>query len=708
MELMEQHFADLSPLLRPSSVAVVGASADPEKPGGRCLRYMRRYGYGGRVYPVNPRYSQIAGEICYPDFQTLPEAVDLAVVFLPSADVPKTLAAAGQAGIRAAIVFASGFEETGSSGLELSEAAMEVARRSGMLVLGPNCLGVFSLSSGLAATFSTLLERQGELRDSSVALVSQSGAMGAAIFSQGQNDAFPIGTFVSTGNELMVGIEDVIADLSRDPEVKTLLVYLEGVKHGRRFLAALALARRAGQRVAVLRAGRTSAGQLAAASHTAALATDTLVASAALRRATAADVETPVQLIDVGVALATCPLPRGRRVGIVSTSGGAGVLMTDRTHELGLEVAPLSEDTMASLTSLLPSFSAVGNPIDCGGVAGSAETLLRCLNAVCDDPNVDVVTFFIGVSPALLDTLEKEIPRLTAAVPKPVLVAWLGAPTETIRRLREAGIAAYPDPAAAVDTAAALIDISADQAEGRRLSSPARAAQLQDRLAQQDGALDEYQTRGLLDGYEVPFVVSHLVTSPEEATERAMQLGTSVAVKATGLLHKTDSGGVALNVDPGLAGSAFEQVIDAAGVSSALVQPMAADGIELIVGLKNDPSFGHVVAVGMGGINAEVLQDVAVGLAPLPRSEAVEMVNSLRTTALLNGFRGRPAYDVSALVDVLVELGEFATDAGDRLLELEINPLTVYPSTGGCLALDAAALLGTRQQTTDIASSGND
>jgi acetate---CoA ligase (ADP-forming) len=706
--MIDRLFANLDPLLRPKSVAVVGASDDPEKLGGRCLRYMRRYGYQGRVYAINPRYSQIEGEICYPDFAMLPEAVDLAVVFLPSTDVPKSLAAAGEAQVRAAIVCASGFDETGESGLVLSEATMEVARRTGMIVLGPNCLGLLSLKSGLAATFSNLLDRQGGLSDSSVALVSQSGAIGAAIFSQGQNDGFPIGTFVSTGNELMVGVEDVIADLSRNPDVKTLLVYLEGVRHGRRLLEALALAQRAGQRVAVLRAGRTPAGHRAAASHTAVLATDTLVASAALRRSSTAGVESPVQLIDVGVAFAACPQPRGRRVGIVSTSGGAGVLMTDRIHELGMNAAPLSEDTTAFLASLLPPFSAIGNPVDCGGAAGSAETLMRCLKAVCDDSNVDVVIFFVGVSPSLLDPLETAISRLTGSVSKPVLVAWLGGPPETIHRLRQAGIAAYHDPVTAVDAAAALVDTSTDRAEGWRPSPPGRAARLRDRLAQKEGVQDEHQTRELLDGYDVPFVVSHLVASPDEATERAAQLGALVAVKATGLLHKTDSGGVALNVDSKRAGSAFRQVVGAAGVSSALIQPMADAGIEVIVGVKTDPSFGHVVAVGLGGVHAEVLQDVAVGIVPLSRSEAVSMVKSLRTAALLFGFRGRPAYDVTALVDVLLELSRFAADAGEALLELEINPLAVYAGTGGCLGLDAAAILGTSHQTSDIATSRND
>ena len=638
----------------------------------------------------------------------MPETVDLVVLFLPAADVPNILAAAGEAQVRAAIVCASGFDETGESGLVLSEATMEVARRTGMLVLGPNCLGLLSLKSGLAATFSTLLEREGELRDSSVALVSQSGAMGAAIFSQGQNDAFPIGTFVSTGNELMVGVEDVIADLSRDPDVKTVLVYLEGVKHGRRLLEALALAHGAGQRVAVLRAGRTPAGHLAAASHTAVLATDTLVANAALRRSSTAVVDTPVQLIDVGVAFAACPVPGGRRIGMVSTSGGAGVLMADRIHELGMSVAPLSQDTTAFLASVLPSFSAVANPVDCGGAADSAETLMRCLSAVCDDSNVDVVIFFVGVSPSLLDPLEAAISRLTGSVSKPVLVAWLGGPSETIHRLRHAGIAAYHDPVAAVDAAAALVDTSTHRAGGWRPSSPERAARLRDRLACREGVQDERQTRELLDGYDVPFVVSHLVTSPDEATKRAAELGALVAIKATGLLHKTDSGGVALNVHPERAGSAFSQVVGAAGVSSALVQPMADAGIELIVGVKTDPSFGHVLAVGLGGVHAEALQDVAVGIAPLSRSEAVSMIKSLRTAALLSGFRGRPGYDVTALVDVLLELGRFAADAGEALLELEINPLVVYVGTGGCLALDAAALLGTRHRTSDIAASRND
>jgi acyl-CoA synthetase (NDP forming) len=657
---------------------------------------LRRYGYAGPVYPINPKYTEIDGITCYPDFAAAPPGIDLAIVLAPAKHVAGAVLEAGRRGTRAAIVCSSGFGEAGPEGVELEQQLMTAAAEGGVAVLGPNSLGLVDLNHSLAATFTTGLLLDIEPKAGSIALLSQSGAMGAAIFMLAQQEGIGVGTFVSTGNETLLGFEDYVEHLADEPSVSVILGYTEGIRNGRDLLRAVSNARERGKSVAILKVGRTEAGARAARSHTGALAGDAEVIEAAFRRGGILTASSPRALLDIGVTLELGGALRGNGVAIVSASGGAGVMISDRCAELGFDVVPLTGATHETLADVLPPLSLVANPVDFGVVGGDTAVIESCLRAVASDPTVDCVLFFHSMQPTLVDDMVERLARIRSETDKPLLVAWLGGTRDTVRALRRAGIPVFEDPIDMVEAAGALLANAAGRSDGpdAELRPSPNAEELHGKLAAIGaGELGEVETRHLLASYAVPFVDSTVVTSAQAAMAAAVAAGGPVAIKVTGELHKTEVGGVALNVTPEAAGDAFQSVTAASRGATAVVQPMAKAGLELLIGVKRDLQFGPVVVVGLGGVAAEALSDVALDLAPLSRDRARDLLLRLRGAALLGEFRGRPARDIEALVDALVEVGRFAVDAGERLVELDLNPVLVYAEGEGCVAVDAAAVI---------------
>jgi acyl-CoA synthetase (NDP forming) len=700
------HGLDLTPLFAPQSIAVVGASPDLGKPGGRCVAYLSQVGYPGRVYPVNPRYEEIGGLRAYASIESLPEPPDLAVFIIPAHAVVEAIGIAGEYGVRAAVVCSSGFAESGPEGRELENRLADAAGQSGMAILGPNCLGYFDAHAGVAATFTTALQLQTDAPAGRIAFVSQSGALGAGIFSVGRRAHAGLGMFVSTGNETCLGVAEVLRHLASDDEVGTILTYVEGVSDGRELVAAAREVRERGKRVVTIKVGRTDAGMRASRSHTGALAGSARVWDAALRRGGVIAVDTMQQLLDVGIALDAWPGDVGPRLGVVSMSGGAAALMADRAAEGGLEVPPLSAATRQRLQEVLPPFAGMDNPVDYGAVYGDLDAIEHVVRTVAAAPEIDLVAVFIGLTPEYVGQLEDRLARIAAEVAKPLLVSWLGAPASALAELRDRGVAAYDDPSRAVDAAAALAQAAAPLPSNASASpgapGPAKA-ELERLCANGTTGVPEATMKALLAGAGAPIVREHLATTAEAAAEFARGLPHTVAVKvdADGLLHKTDIGGVELDVGHDDVKNAYARVTAAGAdagytVRGAVVSQMAAPGAELIVGTRWDEQFGATILVGAGGVTAELLSDVRVELAPVTVDQAREMVRSLRTSPLLTGYRGDVPRDVEAVAELITDVSHFAAEAGEVLAELDLNPVVVYPEGEGCLILDAAAVLAQR------------
>lgn len=700
---------NIAALFAPRSVAVVGASEDLAKPGGRCLSFLQRNGFPGPIYPVNPRYRALLGLECFDELASLPGSADLVILLVPAAAVGQHLRAAAARGTRAAIVCSSGFGEAGPEGAPNQAELLAVAAETGLAVLGPNCLGLLDLHNRLAATFTTGLMTDTPVQPGAIALISQSGAMGAALFSIAQADGIGFGKFVSSGNEAVLDFADLLDYLADDPSVSLLLGYIEGIGRGRAFVAAARRARAQGKTVVVLKVGRSAAGVRAAQSHTGAMVGSPQVYEAAFRRAGVLAVNDVRTLLDMAVALPGQIRPCGPRVGILSMSGGAGVMIADSCSAGDLLVPAFTPETLATLRGVLPSYAGMSNPVDYGFIYGDPNAIEAVARAVSSDRNVDLVVMFIGLSPNLAGDIEQRLARVQAACRKPLVIAWLGGPRAGIAALRSLGIPAFDDPSRAVQAAVQLVragltppSLAAPEAAGTEPRAQALRAALRRHLAAGRAFIGERDLKPLLAGYGIPVVEEAAVANAAEAVAAARRFGRTVAIKADApeLLHKSDAGAVRLNVEPGEVAGAYEAVVanaalavGEAGVHGALVQPMAPAGVEILAGLRFDPQFGPTVTVGLGGVASEALADVVTELAPIDDAIARQMLGRLRGARLLGQFRGTSPRDVASLAKLLVALGAFAIDAGAMLAELDLNPVIVLADGEGCVAVDAAAVL---------------
>jgi acyl-CoA synthetase (NDP forming) len=697
--------ADLGALFAPRSIAVIGASPDLRKAGGRCVAFLRDFGYDGAVYPVNPRRTEIGGYRAYARIADVPGPVDLAIVLIDAAAVPAVVAEAGEAGVRGVIVCSSGFGELGPDGARLEAELVRVAEKYRLPVLGPNSLGLVDLEASLTATFSTALSFDGPLRSGPIALVSQSGAMGAAIFGVAQTDGMVgVGGFVSTGNEAVLGVTDVLSHIGAGERFSVLLGYVEGLDDGRRLVDGIRSMRAAGKDVVLLKVGRSDAGRAAARSHTGALAGRDEAWQAAFARSGAIRADSPQSLLDLGQVLVCPRRPRGDRVGVVSMSGGAGVLMTDRLVERGLRVAELDDANRRRIADALPGLPFVGNPLDFGPVYTDPRAVVTAVRCMAETPDVDLILVFLGLSPNLAGMVEQPLADIADDCGKPLVLAWLGGPVAGRQRLQALGVPAFPDPIRAADAAAALVQSARPLPAHLPHEAADSAVRTRLRTLAADGVreLTERETKRLLADHGIPVTADRPAHSRAEA-ERIAAAGPgpyAVKAEATDLVHKSDVGAVRLNVGPAEAADAYDAVVAAARgtgahVSGAVIAPMAPPGgVELLMGVRWDEQFGPLVLVGAGGVTSEVARDTAVDLAPVDHERALAMLTGLRTAPLFGEFRGRPAVDLDAAAEVLVRLGRLAADAGPVLRELDLNPLALYEPSVGVSALDAAAVLG--------------
>ncbi len=687
-------------LISPRSIAIIGASADFAKINGRPFKHLLDKGYAGRILPVNPKYPEIAGLPCYPSIEALPEATDLAIVAVPAREVVASIALLGSRGIRAAVIFSSGFGEMGIEGKALEAALIEQAHESGVVLCGPNCLGFINAFDNVYATFSQYAD--GDTGAGPIAFVTQSGAFGTAIAALARQRGLGLGYFINTGNQADLAFSELMAAVIEDPRIRVAAGYLEGLSDG---AALVALARRCqvlGKPLVLTKVGRKASGARAAASHTGALAVEDEVFDAVIRQYGVLRARNEEQMLDMLEALAQPRVTGGNGLGIATQSGGAGVMMADRAEEMSLAVPELAAATQRRLTEVMPAFGAAGNPVDVTGqFVARPELLSESVVALMSDPQVHVGIVWLQLMTAHVDKLVAIFTEIQSRTDKPFFVCWVAAPAEALRRLRELGIVVYPAGERAVEAAAALVRFNASQRHHATIDAE---LDIDDRPMPEglvDGVPDSVQASRWLREAGIPIEEVGLATSEDEAVDLWRSGGRAVALKieSPDILHKTEIGGVLLKLDDEEAvrrgyRSLLQRATDAlpqARLKGVLVQPMSSGHLELVVGVQRDPVFGMVVMVGLGGILVEVLKDVVFRRAPFSIDEGERMLAELRMGALLDGVRGQPAVDRRAIARLLANLSRWAARMQPMLAELDLNPVLV--GSDGPVAVDCVMVL---------------
>jgi acetyl coenzyme A synthetase (ADP forming)-like protein len=693
-------------VLYPRSVAVIGASERPGAVGTAVVRNLRAAAFPGPIYPVNPTAGTIQTLPAFARLDDIPGRVDLAIIAVPSKQVIGVAEQCGRKGVHALIVLTAGFGEVGPRGQQLQAELLRVCRSHGMRLIGPNCIGVINTdpSAPLNATFGPLMPSPGR-----IGMATQSGALGLAAVDFTAARGLGFSSLVSMGNKADISGNDLLGYWHADPRTDVILLYLESFGNPRKF-ARFARAVGRSKPIVALKSGRSSVGARATASHTGALLSASDVSVDALfRQAGVIRTDTLDEMLDVAQLLADQPLPAGRRVAILTNAGGPAVMCADACEAHGLEVPPLSATTQAKLRDLLPAESSVANPVDM--LAGAtAEQYAQALRAVADDPNVDAL---ISIFLPPLATQPGDVAReLSAAVdgfttPKPMLAVFMSAqPLPPLTTPRGVHLPGYhtPEPAAialghAVRYAAWRSRPIEDAPLLSGLQKDEAGVLVETAVQRGDGWLSPDDVRRLLGVYGVSVVDQRLVATVAEAAGAATQLGGEIALKAIapGLVHKSDVGGVRLHLvgEQAVMSAASDMaaaVRETSGVqpSGFLVQRMAPAGVEMLVGVVNDPQFGPTVACGAGGTLVELLKDVAVRLSPLTRRDATSMLRELRSFPLLEGYRGAARCDIDALEDVLLRIGALAEDH-PNIAEMDCNPVIV--SAHGAVVVDARVRL---------------
>ncbi|MFN8517320.1 MAG: acetate--CoA ligase family protein [Chloroflexia bacterium] len=691
----------LEPLLNPRSVAVIGASEDQGKFGGRAFHLLLRHRFAGAVYPINPNRQELLGLRAYPSIAATPGPVDVAILAIPKPYLQRAVEECVAAGVRGAIVITAQFSEVGEEGAADERRMVETARAGGMRLIGPNCLGLISPVNQAVLTTSPALDID-RLRVGQIGFTSQSGALMATIFDRANDLGIGFSHCVSVGNQADLAAEDFVDYFITDPRTRVMCSYAEGIKDPARLLELAARARDAGKPWLMVKAGRTEAGERAAFSHTASLAGRYAALEAAARDRGIVLMDDPDAMILAASLLARFEARPLRRVAVVTTSGGGGAITADRLSDAGLPLARFAPETADALNPLFMPGQAA-NPVDLGGrrEGEAVNVATLALQVVAADPEVDCSLIVLSTAP-MLANITANLAAPAAASGRPYLFAmWPGtAADESRTRLLAAGAPfcdRLDDAVRALRAWATWSDLPAPFDEPRPDDLPT-ASDLIVQLSA--GPLGEAATKELLRAYGIPVNEGRLATSADEAVAAAEALGYPVALKIASpdVAHKSDVGGIVLGTADGDAvRRAWDRLRDNlarrpdARFDGALVQPMVAGDAELIVGVVRDPQFGPLVLVGTGGVLVEVLRDSQLALAPVGPRAAEALLRRLRGWPLLAGVRGRPPLAIDAVAAIVSRVSWLAHEQRDRLAELDINPLIV--STDSAVAVDARAVL---------------
>jgi acyl-CoA synthetase (NDP forming) len=694
----------LDPLLAPRSIALIGASDNAARIGGRPLRYLQAGGFAGKVYPINPNRTSVQGYAAFPSVTALPEAPDVAILAVPAAATLQALKDCAERKVKAAIIFSAGFAETGAVGREMQREISAIARSSGMRVLGPNCLGVFNAAAGYYGTFSAVLDAQ-LMAPGPLAIVSQSGAYGSHLAHLARQRGLGLSHWITTGNECDVDLAETLRWAVEQADTKVIAAYAEGVRNGSAFRDALEAARRRKKAVVFMKVGRSDVGAEAASSHTAALAGSDAVFDAVFRQYGVYRARTTAEQIDVAYACARGVYPESNRFGIFTLSGGFGIQMADDASQAGLDVAPMPEPAQDEMRAMLP-YASPRNPVDATAQALTDLPLMTSyIRAMLQEGGYDMFAGIFGsgpASPTFASALRNTLVEATSGQGNCVLSLTMSAPPEIVRAYEDKGFLVFSDGTALVTALAGLVHFrrSFDRAE------PPSEGKTHDRsphlLA---GPLSEHGAKQVLNNAGIAFPRDVLVKEGEDAGAVVGRIGFPVVLKicSPDIPHKTEVGGVKVGVRSEaeareaatalLAGARKHR--PQARIEGILVSPMIEGGVETIAGVVDDPVFGPVVMFGLGGVFVEVLKDVTFRVAPFDVAEAHRMIREIRGFAMLEGMRGAPPSDVDALAHLLASLSRFAAANADAIESVDLNPIRVMPRGQGVVPLDA--LIVTRE-----------
>ncbi|MCC8395844.1 acetate--CoA ligase family protein [Paraburkholderia sp. MMS20-SJTR3] len=692
--------------LRPKSIAIVGASADPRAFGNFVLQNLERFGYAGEIHLVSRSSTQINGRACVSSVDALPQGIDLAVLCIPEAGVLDTVRTLGTLGAGAAVIFASGYAEAGEAGRVKQDELARVAAAGGVALIGPNCMGFTNFADGVPVTFEAVAPYSNGGRRG-VGVVAQSGAMAANLRDAFMGRGQPLTATVSTGNEANLGIEDYLAWFIADPQTSAIAIYAEQIRRPQLFLQLARDARAAGKPIVMLMPGKSARAREAAQSHTGALAGDHATASVLLAREGVVVVASLDELFDTATILARFPVPPAAGTAVMTASGAVKNITLDFADDIGLTLPPLTEATIAKLTELLPDYAVADNPLDYTTIGVRNPGLIgELIDTVLADPNIGSLVLSIMAGPAIAqrDKADHLVPALARAT-KPAVLTVMGddKPLEEFfsEAIAASGVPLFRSPDRALRACARVAAYGEALARAERARTDQPAALPLPGAVPANGIFAEYQGKGWLARAGLPVPAGDLARSLDDALTIAQQIGYPVVLKAQAseLPHKSDVGGVVVGLaDAAALRAGWDKLHTSVAaqrpdlqLDGVLVETMGPRGLELVVGAKRDADWGPVVLVGLGGIFIEVLKDVRLLPADLAEQDIVVELNRLKAAAMLHGVRGSAAVDVHAVARAVAAIGE-QMRANPALTEIDVNPLVAYPDR--VLALDALVVCG--------------
>ncbi len=704
MNLDEINFKDISLILEPKSVAIIGASRKEGSVGYSILNNLLGK-FKGKVFPINPNADSILGSKAYPTINSVEDPIDLAVIAIKAELVPEIINQCGQKGVKAAVIISAGFKETGEKGYILEEEVVEIAKKYKISIVGPNCLGIINTSPQvyLNAAFTKEMPPSGN-----IAFVSQSGALCTGVLDYIKTQHIGLSKVVSLGNKADVNENDILYYLWKDPLTKVILLYLEDLTDGKKFLEIskkIIADEKNRKPILALKSGRTPEGAKAVSSHTGSLAGKDEIYNALFEQAGILRVNTVKDLFDYAIAFADQPLPNGNKTVIITNAGGPGIMATDACVSYGLNLAQISSETRAKLKEYLPPHASLNNPIDLIGDA-QHDRYEIALDIVLKDKNVDsVIVLLTSQSMTDVDKIAETIVQFDKISDKPIITSFLGGPDVAKGKeiLITNGIPCYTFPEEAVAALSAMnsylkfINKPKEETKIFEVDRDYTAKILTTSKINKYGFINEEVALKILEAYKIPTLSWGIAKTPEEAVEIANKIGYPVVLKIVSpdVVHKTDVGGVKLNIkNDEETKISFELIIESvkkhipdAKIEGILVEKMANKGREVILGSKRDKKIGPVLMFGLGGIYVELLKDVNFRVAPVSKFEAIEMIKGIKTYKLLEGTRGEQPYDIEAIAECIQKLSQLVVEQ-DKIKELDINPLIVYEKGKGCVVAD--------------------
>ncbi len=693
----------------PRSIAILGASPDTKRIRGTLLHHLRGTGWDGRIVPVNPSYQEIDGLRCYPSLEAVGETLDMVVIAIPAAAVNAAVEDCARNGVKNVVIISSGFAEEGETASAQQAELAAIARRTGIRVAGPNCEGYFNAISRASTTFSPTVERkEGEeptlVSAKRIAVAAQSGGIGFSLFNRGKAVGLGYSYVISTGNEADLTIADFLEYMVQDDRTDVVMLFLEAVRDPERFIAAAAEAQRRGKPIIAIKVGRSEAGQRAAASHTASLSGSHTAYRAIFERYGIIEADDPDEAIAIAGILATCPLPKGKRVAVSTVSGGGGAWMSDVLTANGLLMPTLSPALQERIRTYIPAYGSPQNPIDTTAQgANTGPMQMQTLELLETADEIDMIVMVSSMSSETRASLDPERVRpILERGSKPV-VAWSYTLPSTFGRnhIAKCGMFLHSDLRACGQALGKVATFAERLRHGTELVRKRHSRA--DLPAGLPGILTEHRVKQVLAAYGLPKSSDILVRSAVEAGAAATTLGFPVAMKiqSPDIPHKTEADGVRLNLtDANAVQAAYREIAAAAeryrpgaAIEGVLVQRMAPKGHEIVIGAMDDDTFGPVVMVGFGGTTVELFGDVVHRPAPVSEQEAMQMVRSLRSARLLEGFRGAPAVDIAPLAALIARISEAAIDHRGRVREMEFNPVILHADGSGLTIADALMTL---------------